>query len=107
MAGSISQSESDVIYRRLINVATRMRDLDEEVARLKSENVTFDFATNLDEPSIGGGSLSKAEGLAFVAGPMFDYADYFANVAVSSDGTSGSSDRRDKMNPLLLVEPLV
>ncbi len=85
-----------------------MRDINEEVARLKTENVTFDFSTNLDEPSLGGGSLSKAEGLAFVTGPMFDYSDYFANVAsVASDGAADSSGRRDKMNPLLLVEPLI
>lgn len=104
MAGPLSQSESNVIYQRLINVATRMRDIDEEISRLKSENTTFNFSVNLDEPS--GGALTKAEGLAFVTGPMFDYSDYFANLLVASDGVAGSSDRRDKINPLLLAEPL-
>lgn len=109
MAGPISQSESDVIYRRLIAVSTRLRDIDEEVTRLKTENTTFDFATNLDEPTLAGipSPISKAEMLAFVTGPMFDYSDFFANLTVLFDGTSGGTDRRDKMNPLLLVEPLV
>ena len=107
MSGPISQSESNVIYQRLINVATRLRDVEEEVKRLQAENTTFDFPTFLDEPTIGANSLTKAEALAFVTGPMTDYSDYFANVAsVASDGAADSSDRRDKMNPLLLAEPL-
>ncbi len=107
MAGPISQSESDVIHKRLVNVANSLRGINEEIVRLKSENITVDFSTNLDEPS-GGSGLTKAESLAFVTGPLFDYADYFANVdSVASDGVADSSDRRDKMNPLLLAEPLI
>jgi len=104
MAGPLTQSESDVVHRRLINIATRMRDIAEEIERLKSENTTFDFATNLDDPSHG--AYNAATAVAFVTGPMFAYADFWDNVAVSTDGTSGSSDRRDKANPLLLAEPL-
>lgn len=104
MAGLISQSESDVIYRRLVNMATSLRDVDEEIARLKSENVTFNFGANLDPPS--NGALTKAEAIAFVTGPLFDYSDFFANKSVASDGVAGSSNRRDKVNPMLLAEPL-
>lgn len=106
MAGPLSQSESNVIHRRLINVATALRDTAEEIERLKSEDTTFDFATNLDEPSFGGGSLTKTEVLAFVTGPVFGFANFWANLAVAFDGSSGGSDRRDKVNPLLLAEPL-
>jgi len=104
MAGPISQAESDLIYRRLINVATRLRDIGQEIEDLKSQNTTFNFSTNLDEPTAG--SLTKTETLAFVTGPMFGYSDFWANETIASDGTAGSADRRNKVNPLLLAEPL-
>lgn len=104
MAGPLSQAESDVVARRLINVATAMRDAAEEIARLESENTTFNFSANLDEPSFGG--VTKAELLAFVTGPMFGFRDFWNNETIAFDGSSGSSDRRDKINPLLLTEPL-
>ncbi len=104
MAGPLSQSESNLIHRRLINVATSLRDAAEEIERLKSDNITFDFGTNLDEPSFGG--LTKAEALAFAVGPMFGFADFWVNSTVTFDGTAGGSERRDKVNPLLLAEPL-
>ena len=106
MAGPLSQSESDIIHKRLINIATKMRDVSEEIDRLKSDNITFDFATNLDEPSFGGASLTKTESLAFVTGPMFGFADFWANATVLFDTADGGSERRDKVNPLLLAEPL-
>ena len=71
---------------------------------IKSENTTFNFGVNLDPPS--NGALTIAEAIAFVTGPLFDYSDWFSNQLVASDGASGSSDRRDKVNPLLLAEPL-
>ncbi len=104
MAGPLSQSESDIIHRRLINVATAMRDAAEEIERLKSDNITFDFAANLDEPGFGG--LTKTEVLAFAVGPMFGFADFWVNATVAFDGTDGGSERRDKVNPLLLAESL-
>jgi len=104
MAGQLSQSESDIIHKRLINLATAMRDAAEEIERLKSDNITFDFATNLDEPSFGG--LTKAESIAFVTGPMFGFADFWPNATVPFDTLDGGSARRDKVNPLLLAEPL-
>jgi hypothetical protein len=84
-----------------------MRDLNRAVEDIKSENVTFNFGATLDEPTIGQGSLTKADLLAFTTGPLFDYADFYSNVAsVPSDGVADSSDRVDKINPLLLAEPL-
>ena len=103
MAGQLNQSDSDVIYRRLINVATAMRGAAEEIDRLKSENTTFDFAANLEQPSIPG--LTKAEALAFVTGPMFGFANFWVNATVPFDTTDGGRQRRDKVNPLLLAEP--
>ena len=104
MAGPLSKSESDVVARRLINVATQMRDMAEEIARLESENTTFNFSTNLDEPSFGG--VTKAELLDFVTGPMFGFRDFWANATILFDTSDGGSERRDKVNPLLLAEPL-
>lgn len=106
MAGQLNVPESDVIHRRIINVATALRDAAEEIARLKSDDATFNFATNLEEPSFGQGGLTKAEVIAFVSGPMFDFDDFWANATVPFDTADGGSERRDKINPLLLAEPL-
>ena len=65
MAGPVSQSESDVYYRRLINAAKSLQDVYEEIKRLRSENTTFDLSTNLDEESSG--VLTKAEAISFLA----------------------------------------
>lgn len=101
---ALTQPESDVIYKRLINTAVAMRDLHEEIDRLKSANVTFDFPTNLLEPTISG--FTKAEALAYVTGPMFDFADFWDNLTVTFDTLSAGSAREDKINELLLAEPL-
>lgn len=104
MAGPVSQAESQVYYRRLVNAAKAFQDVYEEVLRLRSENVTFDLATNLDDEA--GGILTKAEAGAFFA-VLQDFTDFYENVDVSADGVAGSSDRRDKVNPFIAAEPLI
>ncbi|MHA2337472.1 MAG: hypothetical protein ACXACX_09220 [Candidatus Hodarchaeales archaeon] len=105
MAGALTQSESNNYYRRLVNVALQLQDVFEEIQRLRSANTTFDFNTNLDEE--GTGTLSKAEFMAMITGPLSDFDDWYGNVTVASDGTEGSSDRRDKLNPFIAADPLI
>jgi hypothetical protein len=83
MAGQISQSESQVIYRRLAAV---------------------DLSANLDEES--GGHLTKAQALAFVA-EMLKYEEWFDNTTVAATTGEGDPARRATMDPLILAEPLV
>jgi hypothetical protein len=102
MAGPISQSESDVIARRVQNVAKQMLGMAEEMARLRSLDASLDLATNLDEPSSG--VVSKADITTFVGGPMSDYEDFFENLTVPFDTSSGGNERRAKIDPFLVTE---
>lgn len=102
MAGPITQSESDVIARRIQNVAKQMLDMAEEMARLRSLNASLDLSTNLDEPTSG--VVTKQNILDFVTGPMNDYEDFFANLTVPFDTTSGGGERRAKIDPFLVTE---
>ncbi len=102
MAGPLSQSESDVIAKRVQNIAKQLLDSAEEIARLKSLNSSLDLSTNLDAPSSG--IVTKQEILDFVTGPMFDYADFFDNLTVTFDTTSGGNERRAKIDPFLVTD---
>jgi len=104
MAGPVSQSESDVYYRRLINAAKSLQDVYEEIKRLRSENTTFDLSTNLDEESSG--VLTKAEAISFF-GVLADYESFYENATVTFDGTDGGAERRNKINPFLAAEAVV
>jgi hypothetical protein len=102
VAGPISQSESDVIAQRVQNIARQMLDMAEEMARLRSLNSSLDLSTNLDAPSSG--IVTKQEILDFVTGPMADYEDFFDNLTVLFDTTSGGNERRAKIDPFLVTE---
>jgi hypothetical protein len=104
MAGQISQSESQVVYRRLAAVAVQLLGLKEEVARLKALNTSVDLSANLDEES--GGHLTKAQALAFVT-EMLKYEEWFDNTTVAATIGEGDPARRATMDPLILAEPLV
>jgi hypothetical protein len=102
VAGQISQSESDVIARRVQNLAKQMLDMFEEMARLRSLNASLDLSTNLDAPTSG--IVTKQQILDFVAGPMLDYEDFFGNLMVPFDTTSGGNERRAKIDPFLVTD---
>ncbi len=102
MAGQISQSESDVIARRVQNLAKQMLDMSEEMARLRSLNASLNLSTNLDEPTSG--IVTKQEILDFVSGPMSDYENFFGNLTVLFDTTDGGNERRAKIDPFLVTE---
>lgn len=104
MAGQVSQSESQVIYRRLVNVAVSLLGLKEEADRLKALNDSVDLSTNLDEEA--GSNLTKAQALAFVA-EMLKFEAWFDNFNVNSTGVEESGDRRAALDPLILAEPLI
>jgi len=104
MAGQVSQSESQVIYRRLAAVAVRLLDIKEEIDRLNALNVSLNLGTNLDAES--GGNLTVAQAVSFY-GELVKYRDWFSNVAVAATGTSGSNDRRAALDPFILAAPLV
>jgi len=104
MAGQISQSESQVIYRRLTAVAVQLLGIREEIARLSSANDSLDFQTNLDAES--GGNLTKTQAVAFFS-ELQKYGNWFDNKTQSSTGAEDSNDRRAKIDPFILAEPLV
>jgi len=104
MAGQVSQSESQVIYRRLSQVALRLLDIKEEIDRLDALNASMSLGTNLDPES--GGHLTVAQAVTFF-GELVKYRDWFANLSVSPTGTSGSGDRRAALDPFILAGPLV
>jgi len=104
MAGQVSQSESQVIYRRLVNAAVRLLDIKEEVDRLDALKVSLDLATNLDAES--GGNLTKAQAVTLFA-ELTKYRDWFANVTVAATGSESSNDRRAALDPFIAAEPLV
>lgn len=102
MAGTVSQSESDVIYRRIQNAAKQLLDVYEEIQRLQSLSVTLNLGVQLDESSSG--IVSKAEAIAMFTGPLQDFEDWFDNLQVNPDGLSQSTDRRAKLDPFLVTE---
>jgi hypothetical protein len=104
MAGQVSQSESDVIYRRLVAVAVQLLALNEEVDRLVALSLSLDLQTNLDPES--GGHLDKAQAVTMF-GEMVNYRSFFGNTTVAASGGEGSNDRRAALDPFILAEPLV
>lgn len=104
MAGQVSQAESQVIYRRLVNVATRLLDVKEEIDRLDAVKVSLDLATNLDADS--GGNLTTAQATALFA-ELVKYRDWFDNVTVAASGAESSNDRRATLDPFLAAESLI
>lgn len=104
MAGQISQSESQVIYRRLVNTAVRLLDIKEEVDRLESLNQSLSLGANLD-PEVGG-NLTVAQAAALFA-ELVKYRDWFNNLAVAATGPSGSNNRRAAIDPFIAAEPLI
>lgn len=104
MAGQVSQSESQVIYRRLTQVAVSLLGLQEEINRLDALKVSLDLGTNLDPES--GGNLTKAQAVALF-GELTKYRSWFENATVAATGVEGSNDRREALDPFILAEPLV
>jgi hypothetical protein len=104
MAGQVSQSESQVIYRRLTQVAVRLLDMREEIDRLDAARVSLDLAANLDDES--GGHLTTAQATALFT-ELTKYRDWFDNVTVAATGAESSNDRRATIDPFILAEPLV
>ena len=105
MAGPVSQSESDVYYRRLVNAAKALQDTYEEVKRLQSEIVTFNLGVNLDDFSQVG-TLPKSEAVAFFS-VLTAFESFYENATVTFDTADGGTARRDKINPFLAAEPLI
>jgi len=104
MAGQVSQSESQVIYRRLAAVAVRLLDIKEEIDRLGALNTTLNLGTNLDAES--GGNLTVAQASTLFT-ELLKYQSWFNNFVVSQTGTSGSTDRRAALDPFILAAPLI
>ena len=104
MAGQVSQSESQVIYRRLAQVALRLLDIKEEIDRIYSVNASMDLGANLDPES--GGHLTVAQVVTLV-GELSKYRDWFDNQPVAATGAAGSNNRRAALDPFILAGPLV
>ena len=104
MAGQVSQSESDVIYKRLVNVSLNLLDIHEEIARLTSMNTSVDLSTNLDPES--GGNLTKAQAVSLFS-ELKKYQNWFTNKTQASSGAEESTTRRTAIDPFILVSPLV
>ena len=104
MAGQVSQSESNIIYKRLANVANNLLGIREEVERLASAATSLDLAANLDNSS--NGTLTKAQAIAVFV-ELNKYKDWFDNKAVASTGAEASPDRRAAIDPFILAEPLL
>jgi hypothetical protein len=104
MAGQVSQSESDVIYRRLVQIAVSLLGAREEIARLDAAKLSLDLGTNLDPES--GGNLTKAQAVALF-GELTTFGEWFDNATVPATGIEGSNDRRASLDPFILAEPLV
>jgi hypothetical protein len=104
MAGQVSQSESQVIYRRLSHVAVQLLSLKEEIDRLDALNTSLNLGTNLEAES--GGQLTVAQ-----AGSLFTeltkYRDWFNNLATAATSTSAGGARRAILDPFILAEPLI
>jgi hypothetical protein len=71
MAGPVSQTESDLIYRRLASVCVSLQGAYEEVKRLDSLKTTQDLGTNLDEPSHG--LVTKTQAVDLFTGFLADF----------------------------------
>lgn len=104
MAGPLTQSESQVIYRRLSAVSVALLGLAEEADRLFALNQSVDLATNLDPEQ--GGHLTVADATTMVA-EMNKFRDYWSNNTVAATTSEGSPDRRAAFDPLILAEPLL
>lgn len=103
MAGPVSQSESDIVYRRLQNSARALLGVYEEVKRLRSLDTSLDLATNLDPHS--GGEVVKADAIALF-GALTSFETWFENHTVAFEGTDGGPERRARIDPFLLPENL-
>lgn len=88
-----TQSDSDVFFERLRNIARQHLSSAEEGARLISLAASEVLATNLTDASDG--SATKGEAIAF-KGVIDDFADFFAGFAVATD-----ANRRQKIDAFL------
>lgn len=104
MAGPLTQSESQVIYKRLSALSVALLGLKEEADRLFALNSSVDLSTNLDEES--GGHLTKAEAVTLV-GEIANYRDFWNNNTVAATTGEGDPARRAAFDPFILAEPLI
>ena len=104
MAGQVSQSESQVIYKRLSNVAVRLLDIKEEIDRLSALNASVGLGADLDADSSG--NLTKAQAVSLFA-ELNKYANWFDNKTQASSGAEESNTRRAAIDPFILAEPLL
>jgi hypothetical protein len=104
MAGPLTQSESQVIHRRIAALAVGIRGLSEEAARLIAENGTFNFPTNLDPDSRG--NVDVADATACMT-EVVKFLAYWDNATVAATTGEGNPARRAAYDPYLLAEPLL
>jgi hypothetical protein len=104
MAGPLTQSESQVIYRRLAAISVALLGLKEEADRLFSLNQSVDLNTNLDPES--GGNVTKAEAVTLV-GEINNFRDFWENNTVAATTGEGDPARRAAFDPFILAEPLL
>lgn len=104
MAGTVTQAESQVIYRRLVAAAVSLLGIREEIDRLDAAKVSLNLGANLDEEA--GGHLSKAQAVVLF-GELVKYREFFDNATVPATGAEGSADRRAAMDPFIVAEPLI
>jgi hypothetical protein len=104
MAGDVSQSESQVIYRRLSQVCLQLVGVAEEIDRLDASRIALDLATNLDPEQ--GGHLTKAQAVALFT-ELLTFRNWWQNNTVASTGAEGSDDRRNIIDPFIVAEPLL
>lgn len=104
MAGPLTQSESQVIHRRIAALAVGIRGLSEEAARLIAENQTFNFPTNLDDDS--GGNVTVTDAATCMA-EVVKFLDFWENATVPATTGEGDPARRAAFDPYLLAEPLL
>jgi hypothetical protein len=104
MAGPLTQSESQVIYRRLSAIAVALLGLKEEADRLFALNQSVDLNSNLDPEA--GGHLTKAEAVTLV-GEVNNFRDFWENETVAATTAPGDPARRAAFDPFILAEPLL
>jgi hypothetical protein len=89
-----TQSDSDVFHTRIMNAATSLVDVLEEVERLQSLAASENLSTNLHDASDA--SVTKAEAIA-VNGVMNSFEDWMAGTATTADAA-----RREKLDAYLV-----
>lgn len=104
MSGPISQAETDRIATRIQRLAKKMLDMAEEMDRLRAIDASLDLGQFLDTPT--NDAVTRDDIITFVTGPMKGYQDFFKNLTVDFDGTSGGNERRAKIDPFLVLESI-